>query len=425
MTVGDAQLAPKYQGTNTGALLDVIRQRLAATGGPQGIYQPRTAAQKDAAARYTGYPGATEQKDAISGLAGYEKAQEDAIAQIMADSAAAYAHDAQAEVKPATDQMHSAYDKASQYDNTLGNLEGARQGSAYAGKAAEEWARSHPEPTSQPPTSSVPAIPASGQQPQTMRQVGPSGPPRTMPGAPNAGPDLMAASRDAEAQQAAAAQDVPLRQQALYALDQAYNKVGEVGPVAKDARNASDADTFASEQQKYASLTPYQQKAAIEMGVDPLQAAGMYYDSPADQLTNFTRSRDLTSIDTSGMTYSEAKAAQRDAEAQQTSDQKAQQDAIDKLITQSTGLTANQADFRTGLSTPELAGVVQSPDFAKQVAAQDEMINGVLSGDTDAARHLVDFLRASDIDPGTQRLLRARMNNMGVSDSELVTLAGG
>lgn len=401
------------RGTNVDDLIALVADRLAGNS-PQGSTGGKTGA------KYTGYDTATEQKQAITGLGSYYKAQDTAVQDLIDQAARAGYASTNDLMQKTHDRMLAAGDAANAGDAAVNRSQWNNMASEYAGKSAQLYADQHPAPPEQP--NMTPAGTGAGGGVSSVFAAKPQGQALLVnPAAQSVG----ASNRDVLANQQQAVSDAPLvagAAPAHKAFEQAQTDIGTVGPRNKAEFQNAQAQDQALNDLLYGSDTPYMRQAAIDMGVDPLVAWGMNPDdTPSEQIAQQQHQQDLVSLDQTGMTASEAAAATKQATADQA---KANTDAINSLIEQSTGLSSNAAESRSGLTAEQIASITQQPDWGDIVKAQDQMLSSAQAGDTTALSQLNDLLNASDLSTDERRLLRARMQGLGITDAELAAASG-
>lgn len=376
--------------TDIDTIMSILGDRLN-QGSPQGPVGGKTGA------KYGGYNTVTEEKQAITGLGQYRQHQAQAAQQMLTEAAAQGAQWDQGLAAHASQHMRDAYANNEQVGGAIGQANFDAMAANYAGASAQDWKQKHP---GQVDTSgSVPRY-TGGEQDPGYEQ----------------------AAQMAGAQQVTDARLIaPTRQRTSMELAKAQEQVGVTGGQSRQAYEAFDAQRAALDDLLYGSETPYDQQAAIEIGVDPLVAAGMYQDTPSDQIATYTRGRDLRSLNDTGMLYSEAQAAKRTATADQATADKTD---LDNFVEQATGLASSAAQSRSGLTADEIASIAQDPHWAQLVQTQDSLLADAQAGDTQALTDLDALLSASDLTTNQRRLLRARMTGLGITDTELANAGG-
>jgi hypothetical protein len=403
-------LRRQYGGSNTDALIALVADRLAA-GSPQGSTGGKTGA------KYTGYDTATEQKQAVLGLGGYRRAQDLAVQQMIADASDLGLRSEREVAQRQQGEMENAYSEADQRASAPADASWDAMAANYAGKSAQEYNAKHP-PAGPPPR------PPAG----------------TNAGSYGAGTNVFQGDMAAQAQPAPSVYDDPTVRAAEQAhvsdtqrlrelpgaqarLATAQTRMGEVGKAQRNAYDVSQAQDQAVNDLMYGDDTQYKRQAALEMGIDPLVAWGMFPDqTPSQQLSGFGQERDLVSIDKTGMPYSQAQAATKADELAQT---KAEQEALDQIVQQSTGLSAAAAQSRSGLTAEQINAVVSKPGWSDLVNGQDQLLGDAQGGDQQALSDLEALLVAPDLSIEEKRLLRARMQGLGITDTELEQAAAG
>lgn len=376
--------------TDLDTIMSIIGDRLN-QGGPNGPVGGKTGA------KYGGYNTVTEEKQAISGLGAYNRHAATAAQQLLAQAAAQGAQWDQGMASHAQKRMEDAYANNEQVGGAVGQANFDAMAANYAGASAQDWERQHPG-----------HLDTSGAIPHYTGG--------------EADPGYAKAAQMAGAQQVTDARLIaPTRQRTSMELANAQEQVGAAGQQSRQAYENFDANRSALDELLYGSQTPYDQEAAVQMGVDPLVAAGMYQDTPSEQISQFTRGRDLRSIGDSGMLYSEAQAAQRTAATDQTA---AAKDQLDAFVEQATGLASSAAQSRSGLTAEEIASIAQDPKWGTLVQTQDGLLADAQAGDTQALTDLEQLLSASDLSTNQRRLLRARMTGLGITDTELANAGG-
>jgi hypothetical protein len=313
--------------------------------------------------------------------------------------------------------MENAYSEADKRASAPADAQWDAMAANYAGKSAQEYNAKHP-PAGTPP------------RPPTGTNAGSYG----------AGTNVFQGDMAAQAQPLPSAYDDPTVRAAEQAhvsdtqrlrelpgaqarLATAQTRMGEVGKAQRNAYDVSQAQDQAVNDLMYGDDTQYKRQAALEMGIDPLVAWGMFPDqTPSQQLSGFGQERDLVSIDKTGMPYSQAQAATKADELAQT---KAEQEALDQIVQQSTGLSAAAAQSRSGLTAEQINAVVSKPGWSDLVNGQDQLLGDAQGGDQQALSDLEALLVAPDLSIEEKRLLRARMQGLGITDTELEQAAAG
>lgn len=396
-----------YSATDVESLIDVIRGRLAEGASPQGSTTGKTGA------KYTGYDTQTEQKQAITGLGAYRHAEDTAVQQLIEQAAAQGAGWSEDRAGRRQTEMEAAGDKVSGLEANAADAQWGAMASNYAGASAKAYADEHQERP--PPEMTTTGTGAYGGTSSVFAARPSTSTQQRLAAATD--PNVLAGQQ----QQTAAAGRMAGLPAARQEFADTQNRMGLAGQQQRADYEAWQDQDAAVQELMYGSQTPWYQDAAVEMGVDPLVAAGMFQDTPADRINQYRQGRDLASIDENGMLYDEAQTAQQRADKEQ---QTAEDLALDQLVQGSTGLSSNAVQSRAGLTRDQVLAVTQDPSWSQLVSNQDQILADAQAGDEDALTDLYDLLSAPDLSIEQRRLLRARMQGLGITDTELDRAAG-